>query len=138
MAYMSQDHKAKLAPTIKAICKKYGVKASLAVRHHSTLVLNIKSGKIDFIGNYNKVGSGQNHRNFGHGWQDVKGSLDVNPYWYNDHFDGVAREFLGEVIPALYGPDYFDHSDIQTDYFHCSHYIDVNVGQWNKPYELTV
>ena len=55
MAYMSQEKKAEIAPAIKAICKKYGVKASVAVRHHSTLVLNIKSGKIDFIGNYNKT-----------------------------------------------------------------------------------
>ena len=52
MAYVSQELKAKLAPKIKAICKKYGVKASLAVRHHSTLVLNVKSGKIDFINDY--------------------------------------------------------------------------------------
>ena len=54
MAYVSQELKAKLAPKIKAICKKYGVKASLAVRHHSTLVLNIKSGKVDFITDYNE------------------------------------------------------------------------------------
>ena len=52
MAYVSQELKAKLAPTIKAICKKYGVKASIAVRNHSTLVLNIKQGRIDFIENF--------------------------------------------------------------------------------------
>ena len=55
MAYVSQELKAKLAPKIKAICKKYGVKASLAVRNHSVLCLNIKSGKIDFIGNFNET-----------------------------------------------------------------------------------
>lgn len=138
MAYMSQDHKARIAAVIKPILKKYKVKGSLSVRHHSTLVLNIKSGPIDFIGNYNEVGSKQNHRNFGHGWQDVKGNIDVNPYWYKEHFTGEALEFLGEIIPAMYGPEYFDESDIQTDYFHCSHYIDVNVGKWDKDYELTV
>ena len=47
MAYVSQDLKAKLAPTIKATCKKYGIKASIAVRNHMTLCLNIKSGEID-------------------------------------------------------------------------------------------
>ena len=114
MAYMSQEHKAKLAPTIKAICKKYGIKASLAVRHHSTLVLNVKQGNIDFGGNY----------------------IQVNPYHYKSHFTGRARDFLSEVVPAMYGPDYFDESDIQTDYFHCSHYISVNIGQWDKPYAL--
>lgn len=114
MAYMSQEHKAKLAPTIKAICKKYNIKASLAVRNHSTLVLNIKQGDIDFDGNY----------------------IQVNPYHYQSHFTGRARDFLSEVIPAMYGPDYFDHSDAMTDYFHCSHYIDVNIGKWNQPYAL--
>lgn len=128
MAYMSQEHKAKLAPTIKAICKKYGVKATLSVRNYSTLVLTVKSSGIDFIGNYNAtVGS----------HSSTKDSIQVNPYWYHDHFDGVAKEFLDEIIPAMKGEDYFDESDVMTDYFHVSHYYDVNIGRWDKPYELT-
>jgi hypothetical protein len=118
--------KAKLAPAIKEICKRYGVKASLSVRDHSTLCLNIKSGKIDFFDESNTI----------HSTARKYGYIQVNPYWYHEHFDGVAKEFLAEIIPAMKGPDYFDHSDIQTDYFHCSHYYDVNVGRWNKPYEL--
>ncbi len=131
MAYMSQEHKAKLAPTIKAICKKHGVKASIAVRNHMTLCLNIKEGKIDFIGNYAET-TGADSSN----WAVKKGHLDVNPYHYGNHFSGPALAFLKEVIPAMYGPDYFDESDIQTDYFHCSHYIDVNIGRWDKPYTV--
>lgn len=128
MAYVSQELKAKIAPVVKEICKRYGVKASLAVRHHSSLVLNIKSGRIDFIGNFNETCDPRHL---------AQGSIQVNTYWYHEHFAGAAKDFLAEIIPALKGPDYFDHSDIQTDYFHCSHYIDVNVGRWNKPYELT-
>jgi hypothetical protein len=140
MAYMSQEHKAKLAPTIKAICKKYNVKASLAVRNHSTLVLNIKQGDIDFIENFIQ---GDSDKSYAKRMSDEQiaylrknQSLDVNPYWYHEHFTGRAKDFLAEVIPAMYGPDYFDESDIQTDYFHCSHYIDVNIGKWNQPYAL--
>ena len=114
MAYMSQGHKARLAPTIKAICKKYGVKAALSVRNHSSLVLTVKQGNIDFGGTY----------------------IQVNPYWYQEHYTGRARDFLGEVIPAMRGPEYFDESDAMTDYFHCSHYIDVNIGRWDQPYAL--
>ena len=51
MAYVSQELKAKLAPSIRAVCKKHGIKASVAVRNHSTLVLNVKQGSIDFIEN---------------------------------------------------------------------------------------
>ena len=135
MAYMSQEMKAKLAPTIKAICKKYNIKASLAVRNHSTLVLNVKQGDIDFIGNYNATitdrdPTGKKYIN------PAVTSIDVNPYWYHKHFSGRAKQFLEEVIAAMYGPDYFDHSDAQIDYFHCSHYIDVNIGKWNAPYAL--
>ena len=128
MAYVSQELKAKLAPKIKAICKKYGVKASLAVHNHSTLVLNIKSGPIDFIGNYNTTVGTRYH-------QCASAYMQVNPYWYRDHFDGVARDFLSEVIPAMNVGNH-DNSDIQVDYFDVGWYIDVNVGKWNKPYTV--
>ena len=133
MAYVSQEFKAKLAPTIKSICKKYGVKASLAVRNHSTLVLNISQGNIDFIDNYLDT-MGRTEHNLK--WVGEKRNIDVNVYHYEKHFTGRAQKFLKEVIAAMHGPDYFDHSDIQSDYFHCSHYIDVNIGKWNKPYAL--
>lgn len=124
MAYVSQELKSKLAPQIKAICKKYGVKASLAVRNHSTLVLNVKSGKIDFIRDY---GDSDDARKFG---------IQVNPYHYKSHFDGKAKAFLSEVIPAMNDGNW-DKSEIQYDYFNVGWYIDVNIGKWNKPYELT-
>ena len=139
MAYMSQERKQQRAPIIKAILKKYGVKGTLSVRNHSTLVLNIKSGKIDFIENY--IGTnGSKHYNVMS--QDQinyirkNKSLDVNPYWYQDHYTGDAKEFIKEVLDAMYGSDYFDETDAQVDYFHCSHYVDVNIGTWNKPYTL--
>ena len=114
MAYVSQEMKAKLAPTIKGILKRYGMKGSIAVHHHSTLVVNLKQGPIDFGGDY----------------------IQVNTYWVHEHYDGVAREFLTELVEAMKGPDFFDESDPQTDYFHRSHYIDINVGKWDKPYAL--
>ena len=50
MAYVSQEKKKELAPGIKAVLKKYGMKGTLAVRHHSSLVCNIKRGKLDILG----------------------------------------------------------------------------------------
>jgi len=129
MAYVSQELKAKLAPKIKAICKKYGVKASLAVRHHSTLVLNIKSGKVDFITDYNE----NNHNS--PRFEPAKDSIQVNPYWYKEHFGGESYHFLSEVIPEMNDGNW-DKSDTQTDYFNVGWYIDVNIGKWNKPYTL--
>ena len=126
MAYVSQELKAKLSPMIKSICKNYGVKASLAVSNHSTLVLNIKSGSIDFFKSYNRDLD-----------KPENGNIQVNPYWYNDDFDGAAKEFLSEVITAM-NEGNFDKSDLQTDYFHVGWYVNVNIGQWDKPYELVL
>lgn len=140
MAYFNQERKQERAPAIKAIMKKYGVKGSLAVRNHSTFVLNIKSGKVDFIENYIKTDASKHYGNkMSEDQVDYirkNQSLDVNPYWYQEHFDGKARSFLKEVLDAMYGSDYFDESDAQVDYFHCSHYVDVNIGSWDKPYIL--
>jgi hypothetical protein len=129
MAYFSQEHKKELAPQVKAICKKYGINASLAVNNHSTFVLNIKGGKIDFITNYNTVVGKRNPE-----FRARENNIDINEYWYQEQFDGKALAFLSEIIPAMKGPKYFNHDDVQTDYFHRSHYIDINVGAWDKPY----
>ena len=133
MAYVSQEMKAKIAPVVKKICAKYGVKATLAVRNHSTLILNIKSSKIDFIANSNRV-CGNDHYQMSRGFKpNTSGYDDVNTYHYKSHYDGKALEFLKEIIPALQGPDYYDESDPMTDYFNCSHYYRVNIGRWDRP-----
>ena len=133
MAWMNQERKAQLAPAIKAVCTKYGIKVSLAVRHHSTLVINIKQGKLDFIGNSNKV-CAEKYRERHNPSRDY---IDVNPYWYHEHFDGDALSFMKELFAAAKGELWYDNSDAMTDYFDTAYYIDVNVGNWNKPYALT-
>ena len=133
MAYMSQEKKAKIAPKIKAILAKYKVKGSLAVRHHSTLVLNLKSGSIDFIANSNKV-CGNDHYQVSRGFRPNTGGYDqVNPYHFKDHYDGVALDFMREVFHAMNDGNW-DKSDIQSDYFNVGWYVDVNVGKWDKHY----
>jgi hypothetical protein len=139
MAYFNQERKSQKAPAIKAILKKYGVKGSLAVRNHSTFVLNIKSGSIDFIENYIKTDADKNYGNkMDQNQIDYirkNKALDVNPYWYQEHYTGKALSFLKEVFKAMNAGNH-DNSDIQTDYFDVGWYVDVNIGQWNKPYAL--
>ena len=114
MAYVSQAKKASLAPAIRAVLNKYKMKGTIAVRHHSSLVVNLKQGPIDFGDSY----------------------IQVNTYWIDTHYTGTARDFLNELKAAMEGPDFFNEDDAMTDYFHRSHYVDINVGQWNKPYAL--
>lgn len=117
MAYMNQERKAALAPAVKAICKKYGVKATLSVNHHSTLCLNVKESAIDFIGE-----SGRTY-------------TQINTYWIHDREDGVAKSFLTEVVAAMNNGNH-NRSDLMTDYHDVGWYVDINIGQWNKPYIL--
>lgn len=112
MAYVSQAMKAKLAPTIKSVLKKYKVKGSISVRNHTSLVVTVKEGAIDF-------GTDRDQ---------------VNTYWIHDHYEGKAKKFLTELKAAMEGPDFFCEDDAMTDYFHRSHYIDINIGKWDKPY----
>lgn len=123
MAYYSQERKQEAAPKVKAILKKYGIKGSLAVNNHSTVVLNIKSGNLDFIKNFNEAGG-----------VSIK-NISVNPYHFQTHFTGECLDFLTEVFAALSEGNH-NNSDIQTDYFDVGWYIDVNIGQWDKPYIL--
>jgi hypothetical protein len=132
MAYINQEKKAKIAPVIKAICKKYDVKASLAVRNNMTLVLNVKQGSIDFITNINET-AGQRYNSTS--WTPAEGSIQVNPYWYNEHFSGTAKAFLSEVLTAMNSGNH-DNSNAMIDYFDVGWYVDVNIGKWNKPYAL--
>lgn len=137
MAYMSQERKAELAPQIKAVLKKYAVKGSLAVSNHSTLVLNIKSGPIDFVENFIATDHTKHHgRKMSQDQIDYirqKQSIDVNQYWFHEHFSGKAKAFLTEVFAAMSVGNH-DNSDIQSDYFDVGWYVDVNIGKWNKPY----
>ena len=119
MAYVSQQDKKELAPAIKKVLSKYGMKGSISIRNHSTLQVTLQSGAIDF-------------KDYSHG----DGYIQVNTYHIDSHYSGKAKAFLNELLDAMKGPKYFNNDDAMTDYFHRSHYTDINVGKWNKPYFL--
>jgi len=137
MAYVSQERKQSLAPAVKAVLKKYGVKGSLSIRTHSSLVLTVKSGKIDFVENFIETDSKVLHgRKMSQDQIDhirKNQSVDVNPYWYHEHFSGKAKDFLKEVLAAMNKGNH-NNSDAMTDYFDVGWYVDVNIGRWNQPY----
>lgn len=132
MAYMSQENKAKIVAAAKPILKKYGLKGSFSVPNGSGITVKIKSGPIDFIGNYNETMEKRGVPSYGSVVTDYMG---VNPYWYQEHFTGKALAFLKELIPVL-NKGNWNNSDIQTDYFDIGWYVNVDVGSWNKPYIL--
>ena len=136
MAYMNQERKQKIATALKPVLAKYKVKGSLSVRNHMSIVLTLKSGAIDFIGNSNRV-CGNDFYQVARGFKPNDTGYDqVNPYHFQNHYDGVAKEFLTEAFKALKAADWYDESDAMTDYFNTAYYVDVNIGKWNKPYEV--
>lgn len=136
MAYMSQETKAKIVDACRPILKKYGIKATWGVDNHSTIVLNVKSGKIDFFTNYAETMQGRPGKR-----QDVVDRIlkdqymQVNQYWLDDTFHGKALDCMNELFRTIKSAgEWFDKSDAMTDYFHTAYYIRVNLGKWNKPY----
>ena len=119
MAYVSQNDKKDLAVGIKKVLKKYGMKGNIGVRNHMSLYVDVMSGPIDF-GNYT------------HGDKYIQ----VNTYWIDDHYDGIAKDFLNDLKSAMKGNKWYDNSNAQIDYFDTAYYIDINIGKWNKPYQL--
>ena len=124
MAYVSQEMKKELAPAIKAVLKKYRMKGSIAVNNHSTLEVNLSEGYVDCISKGERIlGLGGVSKN-------------VNVYHIDEWYEGVAKNFLNELLDAMKGPKYFNNDDAMTDYFSRSHYTDINIGKWNKPFKL--
>ena len=133
MAYMNQDKKKEIAKRLKEKLKGYGIKWTLAVDNYSTIVMNINKGTVDFIKNYNEVADSkpnfnQNYRPDTH--------ISVNPYCIEEHFTGLAREILSIANDCLNLNNY-NNNDLMTDYYDVGHYVDINIGRWNKPYQLS-
>lgn len=133
MAYMSQEMKAQINAALKPVLAKYGVRGSLSVRNHSTIVLTLKSGRIDFIGNFNA--NAINRYPAGNRVIPANSTdIQINPYWYHEHFTGTAKDFLTDALKAMKSAGWYDRSDAMVDYFDTAYYVDINVGKWNKPY----
>ena len=89
MAYYNQSRKKEVAPKVKALLKKYGLKGTLSVDNHMTVVLTISSGDLDFIGNFNET------VRVPRGDLPIINYVSVNPYHFTSHFTGECLTFFG-------------------------------------------
>ena len=123
MAYVSKQDKADLAPTIKAVLKKYKMKGTISINNYSTLVVKVSGGVLDFN---EYLANAEYPREY----------MDVNVYWIDKHYTGTIKNFLSELLAAMKGQKWYDNSDAMTDYFDVSHYTDIKIGSYNKPYKF--
>lgn len=138
MAYVSQEVITKARIALKALNKEYGVKATLSGKGDSNLNLTVAEGSIDFINNYcETIASKRIHRDVEQtiGWVKLEQGININHYYLEDAFTGVALEYL-QKAKAIMLVDHWDESDSQSDYFHCAYYINMRVGKWNKAYKF--
>jgi hypothetical protein len=113
MGYFRKEDKVTVTPVIKAVLKKYDVKATISVRHLSTLVVTLRSGPFDFE---RKDGGG------------------INGRWAREHNNGIVADFVEELQTAMDSAGNYNNSDPMTDYFDVGYYTDITCGKWNKEY----
>jgi len=142
MAWVQKDTVTKVREALKVLNKEYGMKTSVSGTNSSSLKVRILSGKIDFVQNRLDMLEGDmryseeekaNHRLY---LTKFNSGIQVNHYWLDTSFSGVALEYL-EKVKAIMSVDHWDKSDIQSDYFNCAYYMNIDIGKWDKPYELT-
>lgn len=116
MAYVNNETKSKIQAALKPVFQKYGIKATVARNsYHSTLIVNLVSGNIDFTNDYDRT--------------------QVNVYHIDKYFDGIAKQFLNEVVDTIkQAGEWYDESNSQIDYFNTAFYISINIGKHEKPY----
>ena len=118
MAFMNQDKKKVIKANLDKVLKPLGIKYSLRVRDYMSITCTIKSAPFDMT--------------------DGDDYHQVNPYWFQEHYEGKTKDVLAQVMDAMKSADYYDKSDAQVDYFDTAYYYNVNIGSFDKPFQVTV
>lgn len=151
MAHATKELKIKVQRLIQEYCKQHNIKLrfSMAIRHHTELRVNIQACSIDLVGNCietmearlkdkaNPLPLGAKREQFEH--VDLKfnkerrksfnefQSLKFNEYNLTNYFSGQALELMKAVYDAL-KVEYFNESDISTDYHNVAYYYSFHIG----------
>ena len=123
MAYVSKEKKAKVYAKLKEIIPR-SWRWSLAVSHNMALVLTIAKAPVDLL---------SEARPDGHPSRDTY--VNLNEYRLDKIKNTEIREIFLAVREAM-NTENFNHSDTMRDYHSLGHYIDINIGKWDKPFEL--
>lgn len=116
MAYINQENKRVIAAALKAALRDYPtLKYSLSIRDNSVITCKITQGP--------KCLDLENGR-------DVN---NVNVYYIEKFFKPDAAVILTKIKYCLNTNNY-DRSDSQSDYFDVGHYINIEIGQYDKPF----
>lgn len=115
MAYINKEETAVIRKELKAAFPKY--KFSVRNRHHTSISVSVMSGPLDF----SDLSEGHKQVNQYH--------LEKSP----DDYPKAEVKFWEKALKIINKKN-FDNSDSMTDYFHVGFYLDIEVGQYDKPY----
>lgn len=133
MAYMNQEKKAAIAAALKEVVP-VGWKYSLAVRHHSAIVMTILAAPVDLIDEANKRDRRIAERR-GEPPSVITGNYEVNPHSLRPETT-PSDEALAAILAVLNIGNY-NKSDVMIDYHDVGHYVELHVGRWDKPFQHT-
>ncbi|MEK9955057.1 MAG: hypothetical protein VW577_06575, partial [Pelagibacteraceae bacterium] len=117
---MNQQKKAKISAALKAVVPA-GWKYTLRIYNHSRIDMTITKAPVDLVAAF--------------GGLNILGNVQVNPFHYRSAIrdESVAKVFDG-IVGAL-NTDNYDNSDPMTDFFDVGHYVGINIGEWNRPFQ---
>lgn len=117
MAYVSKEKKAKIAAALKEVVPS-DWKYSLAVQNHSSIVMTISAAPVDLLNTID---------------EQQRSYIQLNTYYPENCYEGAVLQTIRAIIKAL-NTDNFNNSDSQSDYFHVGHYVDLNIGKYDRPF----
>ena len=126
MAYIRTDEVKEIRNTLK---EEFGPDLKFGVKKESggiAVRVTLKKGNVDFS-DIMREGD--------------KGYAQINQYHlgnYGDHqylFEDIVNVIKKAPGKAEGGREWYDESDAMTDYFNTAFYFNIEVGNYNKPYE---
>ena len=129
MAYISKEDVTAIRQELKATFPKFTFGVKKMSGGSNGVDVTVKAGPTDFSDCF----------------RGDDGYAQINHYhthMYGDHqsfFDAIHKIIKTAPIKGegyWKNQGWYDNSDSMTDYFDTAYYISMNVGSWNKPYEI--
>ena len=135
MAYINAEDVNHIRVALKKEFPQY--KFSVTRDHHLGVNINFMKGprfaEYEYFDRY----SGEMKKD------NLDGNHQINHFHLESFYGKENAEILSKIdtisrtAPAKNGGKvWYNDSDIQTDYFDIAYYVHINVGKWNKSYEI--
>jgi len=122
MAYITKEQVAAIRTALKKEFPKFVF--SVVRDHHSSVTVSIMKGEVDFDG----IRQVNTYHTYKEELEQCYCDYDIN----NQPFAAM----FNKMIKIMKGQGWYDKSDAMTDYFNTAYYMSLNVGKWDKPYEI--